>query len=362
MRAVPDNHSYNPCERDSCASMKVVEVHSEESGWSSFVQSVLAATYYHQFGWKAIITKSFGHRCHYLAAIDDKGGWQGVLPLAHMHSRIFGNFIVSVPFVNYGGLLCKNGAAASALLHAAERFRRSCGATHVELRHLARSIEELPTKQHKVTMILDLAGDIDSQWQALNGKLRNQIRKGDKSGLQPMIGHLELLDGFYRVFARNMRDLGTPVYSKAFFRNILETFPKTTKIVAVYHMRQMIAAGVACWFRDTLEIPWASSICDYKALCPNNMLYWEAIRFAIAHGLCRLDFGRSTPNEGSYNFKKQWGALPVQLNWQYLLGGASRLPNLNPSNPKYQAAIHIWRRLPVLLTRVLGPTIVRNIP
>jgi serine/alanine adding enzyme len=182
-------------------------------------------------------------------------------------------------------------------------------------------------------MFLALAADIDSQWRAFNAKLRNQIRKAEKSGLQFVIGRLELLDRFYEVFAHNMGDLGTPVYGKSFFRNILEAFPDTATIFAVYHETKMIAAGIGSWFRNMLEIPWASSISDYKMLCPNNMLYWEAIRFAICNGFKRFDFGRSTPNEGIYNFKKQWGAQPLQLYWQYVMDGHKEIPNLSPSNP-----------------------------
>jgi serine/alanine adding enzyme len=166
-------------------------------------------------------------------------------------------------------------------------------------------------------MILELAPDVESQWRAFNAKLRNQIRKAEKSGLQSVLGDLELLDDFYAVFARNMRDLGTPVYPGRFFRNILEAFPQTTRIIGVYHERKMIAAGIASWFGDTLEMPWASSISDYKALCPNNMLYWQAIKFAIEKGFRRFDFGRSTPHEGTYNFKKQWGGTAGGT--QYLL-------------------------------------------
>jgi CelD/BcsL family acetyltransferase involved in cellulose biosynthesis len=124
----------------------------------------------------------------------------------------------------------------------------------------------------------------------------------------------------------------------------------------------MVAAGIGSWFRNTLEIPWASSINDYKALCPNNMLYWEAIRFAIGKGFTKFDFGRSTPDEGTYHFKKQWGAKPVQLYWQYLMAGHGTMPDLSPSNPKYQAAIRFWQQLPVSATKALGPLIVRNIP
>ena len=342
--------------------MKVVTIESEDKAWDGFVESVQDATSYHRFGWKAVIARTFGHRCYYLAAIDNSGEWQGVLPLVHMNSWLFGNFMVSVPFVNYGGLLHKNAAVVQDLLREAEHLRRAVNASHVELRHVARSVEGLPTRENKVTMVLELVPDEERQWQRFNAKLRNQIRKAEKSGLHWVCGQLELLDSFYAAFARNMRDLGTPVYSKSFFRNVLETFPDSTKIFAVFHGSTAIASGIASWFRDTLEIPWASSINDYRALCPNNMLYWEAIRFAIRKGFCKLDFGRSTPNEGTYNFKKQWGAVPVQLYWQYLADGTGNLPNLGPSNPKYQSAIRVWQRLPLPITKVLGPMIVRNIP
>jgi serine/alanine adding enzyme len=342
--------------------MRVLVVDSESSAWDSFVQSSQDATPYHQLKWRTVITKSFGHVCYYLSAVDSNGDWQGVLPLVHMRSKFFGNFLISVPFVNYGGLLCKNESAAGILLEEAERLRRSLGATHVELRHVQRSFPGMETRKHKVTMLLALVPDVESQWRAFNAKLRNQIRKAEKSGLRFVAGHLELLEGFYAVFARNMRDLGTPVYSKCFFRNILELFSETTCIFAVYHETTMIAAGIGSWFRNTLEIPWASSISDYKMLCPNNMLYWEAIRFAIRNGLNRLDFGRSTPNEGTYNFKKQWGAQPLQLQWQYLMDSGNVMPDLSPSNRRYQAVIRLWQRLPLPATRILGPMIVRNIP
>lgn len=343
--------------------MKIASIYkrTEENCWNSLVQSSQDATFYHQFGWKSVITKSFGHECYYLAAIDDRGEWQGILPLVHMRSILFGNFLVSVPFASYGGLLCKSEAAASLLLSEAEQLRRFCGATHVELRHLAHSFEGLPSIQCKVTMILDLAADIDTQWARFNAKLRNQIRKAGKNDLRAIVGNLELLDGFYNVFARNMRDLGTPVHAKRFFRNTLEEFSKATKIIAVYHKEKIIAAGVIFWFRDTMEMPWASSISDYKALCPNNMLYWEAIKFAIDQGFSRFDFGRSTPYEGTYNFKKQWGAKPVQLHWQYLMDEKSKMPEIAPLTQKYRTAICIWQHLPVFVTRFIGPTLRKHI-
>jgi FemAB-related protein (PEP-CTERM system-associated) len=173
---------------------------------------------------------------------------------------------------------------------------------------------------------------------------------------------MELLDGFYEVFCRNMRDLGTPVYGKNFFRNVLEEFPETTRIISVKLGDKTVASGILTWFKDTLEVPWASSISDYREMCPNNLLYWEAIRFAINNGSLKFDFGRSTPGEGTFKFKKQWGAKPVQLYWQYLLKEGERLPELNTKNPKYEMAIKVWKKLPLAVTNFIGPHIVKNIP
>lgn len=334
----------------------------DQASWDAFVGASPKATPYHSYAWKKVIEGSFQHQTHYLAALDVSGTVRGVLPLVHMKSALFGNFLVSVPFVNYGGLLCETEGALRALLLAAEKLRCSCRAEHVELRHLGFGIEGLPSREHKVTMVLPLAVDAQTQWTGFNAKLRNQVRKAEKNGLSCRIGQLELLDDFYAVFARNMRDLGTPVYGKGFFRNVLLSLTDTTRILAVSKEGKTIAAGIVSWHRGTMEMPWASSIGDYKTLCPNNLLYWEAIQFAIGKGCTGFDFGRSTPNEGTYNFKKQWGAEPVQLYWQYLLAAGKPLPELNNKNPKFEMAIRLWQKLPLPITKFFGPYIVKNIP
>jgi FemAB-related protein (PEP-CTERM system-associated) len=334
----------------------------DKVGWDAYVNAFPGASNYHRFSWKRVIEKSFGHKGFYLAARDAHGVICGVLPLVHMKSTLFGNFLVSLPFFNYGGLLCDNGTAEQALIAAAERIRGECGADFVELRHRENSIEGLPARTHKVTMILDLESEEDVQWKRFDAKVRNQVRKAEKSGLRAVAGHLDLLNGFYDVFCRNMRDLGTPVYCKEFFRNVLEIFPETSRIISVLKNGKTVASAILIWFRGTLEVPWASSVRDYREMCPNNLLYWESIRFAIRNGSLRFDFGRSTLDEGTYRFKKQWGAQPVPLHWQYLMKDGNELPELNPANPKYRMAVRMWQLLPVALTRMLGPQIVRSIP
>jgi FemAB-related protein (PEP-CTERM system-associated) len=165
------------------------------------------------------------------------------------------------------------------------------------------------------------------------------------------------------VFAHNMRDLGTPVYPRAFFERVISTFADSSSIFVVEDNRGTpVAAALALVHQQTLSVPWASSLREFRPLCANTLLYWKMIEHAIASGLTTFDFGRSTPGEGTHQFKEQWGARATPLHWEYVLEAGAELPNLTNKNPRYQAAIAAWKRLPVPVTRWLGPHIVRSIP
>jgi FemAB-related protein (PEP-CTERM system-associated) len=222
---------------------------------------------------------------------------------------------------------------------------------------------ELAAKRHKVEMLLALEATVDGQWQAHDRKLRNQIRKGEKSALAVAVGGSELLDEFYGVFARNMRDLGTPVYSPRFFREVLAAFPDRTRVFVIrLDDGRPAAASIVHWHRDTIEVPWASTIRDFNPLSANVFLNWQMLRFSIEHGFRTFDFGRSTPGGGTFLFKQQWGAEPLPLVWEYWLPGGQELPDLSPANHSYSTAVKVWQRLPLSVASAIGPYIVRNIP
>ena len=170
-----------------------------------------------------------------------------------------------------------------------------------------------------------------------------------------------MLADFYAVFAHNMRDLGTPVYSIRWFREILQAFPQACRLFVVYAGGRPAAGAFVLWHRGTIEVPWASSLREFNPLCVNVLMYWEMLRFAVERGFSCFDLGRSTPNEGTFHFKQQWGAEPRELVWEYWTAEGAALPDLSPKNPKFERAIAAWRRLPVGVTKVIGPPIVRNI-
>jgi FemAB-related protein (PEP-CTERM system-associated) len=340
----------------------VIAIHrasdADAARWDAFVAGQSHASGYHAWAWRGVFLRAFGHESIYLMALDGERPC-GVLPLVFINSMVFGRSLTSLPFLNYGGVLAESPEAADALLAAAAEIARERRCSHIELRHVERRFPELPYKQHKVAMKLPLERDM---WDRLDGKVRNQIRKARKSELTSEAGGAELLPDFYRVFARNMRDLGTPVYSRRFFEEVLQAFPDRTRIHVVRLKGSAVAAGITYRTGASVETPWASSIREFNALCPNHLLYWSIIEQAVAEGCEVLDFGRSTPNEGTYKFKEQWGAKAVPLNWEYRLMDGAALPNASPTNPKFQLAIKLWKKLPVSIATSLGPSIVRAIP
>lgn len=328
--------------------------------WDEYVMGSPGASLYHLSAWKDLISECFGHDTHYLFSTEN-GSITGILPMVHLRSRLFGSFMVSMPYFNYGGICADSPEAGGLLLETAIGIAKEAGAEHIELRDTHPN-NALPVKTAKVSMRLKLPPSAEELRRSLPSKLRSQIKRPAKDSMYARTGGIEDLADFYSVFSINMRDLGTPVYPESFFRRIMERFPGSTRICTVYKDKEPVASGFLAGFRDMMEIPWAGSIKKYNRSSPNMLLYWSALEFSIDNGFKRFDFGRSSAGSGTFRFKKQWGAEPLQLYWHYWLRGGGPLPEINPDNPKYRALIGCWKSLPVWLTRVIGPSIVKNLP
>jgi len=348
----------NPAMDGAVATTVDVATDADASAWDGYVESHPDVTGYHAWAWRRVFKNAFGHDSVYLIARDG-ARVVGVLPLVHIRSALFGRTLTSMAFLNYGGIVADSDAAAQALLAAAGEEATRLRCRHVELRHKARQFPDLPCRQHKVTMVLALE---DGMWERLDRKVRNQVRKAQKSELVVERGGVELRGEFYRVFARNMRDLGTPVYSPRLFDEVLGQFAGRAHLHIVRLGAQPVAAGLTFRTGRMVEVPWASSIREHNSLCPNHLLYWSILESALADGCDALDFGRSTPHEGTYKFKEQWGAQPVPLHWEYVLAAGSSVPDTGPANPKFSLLIGAWKKLPLPIATMIGPHIVRGIP
>jgi FemAB-related protein (PEP-CTERM system-associated) len=328
--------------------------------WDSYVNSNNNSTAYHHSSIKSVIEKTFYLKCHYLSAEDEENNIHGILPLVELKSKLFGNFFVSLPFFNYGGVLADTDEIKQKLLTSAKELSKLLGVSHIEYRHCYTD-NKMPTRADKITMLLNLPDTEEQLWHKIGSKLRAQIKKSEKYGAKIVIGRQELVDDFYKVFAHNMRDLGTPVYSKRFFINMLK-FNLKSNIAVVYIDSRPVSAGFILGWRNTLEIPWASTLRCANKYSTNMILYWEIIRFAIGEGYQVFDFGRCSKGSNTHRFKKQWGAKEQSLYWHYCLSDGNDVPKINPENSKYKLLIRGWKILPVFIANFIGPFIIRNLP
>jgi len=336
---------------------------SEDPSLDRFALQCSGANAYHMSAWRRIIARSFAHQSECLVSEDPSGAIDGFLPMVKMSSRLFGDFVVSMPYVNYGGPCTARPEVSAALATAAASFAAEHRVRHLELRAVDLLPSSLPSRVSKVSLRLPLPSSAEDLWKALGSKLRSQIKRAQKEEMHVEIGNSpSLLRDFYIVFATNMRDLGTPVYSRRFFEHIVDELPDSATTCVVRLGEAAVAAGFLIGFGSRLEIPWASSLRAYSHLSPNMLLYWSVLKYACDRGYGEFDFGRSSPDSGTYRFKTQWGARPLPLHWHYWVPPGDALPELSPSNPRYQMAIRIWQRLPVHLTTLIGPAIVRGLP
>jgi len=344
-------------------SLKIIHCEDERSGaaWDSYLEGREGAAFYQLFSWKRINEMCFGHHCYYLAAIQDEE-IVGILPLVEIRSKLFGKILCSMPFVNFGGVCAALPEAESLLLEEAKALVDRAGIDYLELRSITKATTPLPTSEHKVSMTLALNPDPEVIWNNFKSKQRTEIRRSYKNDLDVVSGGEELLDTFYSVLAISWQSLGTPIYKRSYFKTILETFPSNTRIFVVEHGNTPVAAALNGYYNGVVEGMWLGIVPEFRKLQPNSVLYWEMIKHACDNGMKQFHFGRSSIDSGGEFFKKKWQAKPKQLYWQYYLGTAKDIPQLNINNPKYGIAIKAWRKLPLKLTKLVGPYIAASIP
>ena len=341
-------------------SIRVEEFRGDAAEWDHYVRRSVNGTFCHLSGWREIITGVLGHECHYrVARDDDSGECQGVLPLARIRSRLFGDYLLSMPFLNYGGPI-GTPEAEQKLGDDAQRLAHELKVKLLELRTRHRTRSELQTAGRKVTVLLSLPASPEALMAKFPAKLRSQIRRPMKEGMEVRFG-ADQRDAFYAVFARNMRDLGTPVLPRRFFDELARVFPREVVFCAVYYEGQPVAVGCGFVWGQEFELTWASSLREHSQRAPNMLLYWGLMQHMIERDLGVFNFGRCTPDGGTHRFKLQWGGETVPLPWlQWSSTGTAAPPS--PDRPLFQMATRVWSRMPLAVANTIGPLLARSLP
>lgn len=327
--------------------------------WDAYVAAHPQGTFFHRYGWKRLNEATHRHSGHYLIA-EHGGQLCGVLPLGEVKHLLFGHALLSVPFAVYGGVLADDDQTREALELRAMHLGEELGVDHIEMRN-ERPVRDdwLRKDSLYVTFKKALSEDHEANLTAIPRKQRAMVRKGIKAGLVSELD--DGVDNLYAAYSESVRNLGTPVFSKAHFLAIRAEFGDDVDVVTVRHEGTVVASVMSYYFRDQVLPFYGGGIAAARNLAANDFMYWEVMRRAVERGCRVFDFGRSKIDTGSYRFKKHWGFEPEPLSYEYHLVNATEMPDLNPNNPKYRIFINAWKRLPVGVSRMLGPWLARGL-
>ena len=335
---------------------------NDQEKWDNYVYNNQKASPYHLFAWNISIQGAYGHKIFNLIA-EENDNIKGILPLTYINPPLLPGTLYSLPFCDIGGILSDNETTSNKLFDSALDISKSLGNVDLSIRKRETSnynVIDFNTSEYtdkKVSMLLKLPSSSNTLWDSFKSKLRSQIKKAEKNGLQFQYGNkITHVDYFFDVFSRNMKKLGSPCHSYMWFAELNKNYGNNMTIGIVTKDGKAVGAGILLFVDKCAAIPWASTLSDYNPLAPNMLLYWNLLKIACDRGCNIFDFGRSTYGEGTFRFKEQWGAVPVQLSWKTFSANGNLKLTRNMNSLQIRAyAEKVWRILPVNITNRIGP-------
>lgn len=326
--------------------------------WNQFVEAHSDATFFHRYEWRDVLQRAFGHESYYLLAQRD-GQIEGILPLAHVRSRLFSNALISTPFCVYGGVVATSPEAYSQLLEGACKLADELGVDYLECRNLKPRESTWPSKDLYVTFRKEIQPESEANLLAIPKKQRAMVRKGIKAGLVANVEHK--VDTLYRCYSESVRNLGTPVFARRYLEILGQVFGDDCEVTVIRNGSTPVAAVMSFFFRNEVLPYYGGGTLEARAVKGNDFMYWSVMERAREKGLTMFDFGRSKVDTGAYRFKKHWGFEPQPLSYEYYLSAIDEMPDLSPNNPKYKMFIGMWQRLPLAMSQRVGPYLAKSL-
>ena len=328
--------------------------------WDAYVHAHEKGTFFHRSDWRRAIAEGFGHETHFIEA--RRGGrLTGVLPLVQVRSPLFGHALVSTGFCVEGGPIADDDESLAALLEAAEETALERGASRIEFRSPAPDRKGwVDAAGTYVGFRRELESDPDANLARIRRKQRAMVRKGLGFGLTATVD--ETVDRFHDIYAASVHRLGTPVFGKRYFQALQRTFGDDCDVLTIEKDGEAVASVLSFYHKGTVLPYYGGSLPEARNLAANDVMYHELMRHAVVNRGCNMfDFGRSKKDTGAYNFKRHWGFEPEELTYGFWMKDGGAPPEINPLNPKYRLFINIWQKMPLWLTKIVGPPIARQL-
>ena len=334
---------------------------AKRKDWDEFVAVSTTGTFFHTINWKTVLERVFGYTSMYFL-VEEQGAITGVLPLFLVRKPLGGKSLISLPFAVYGGICAESLEASQHLREKGKGLSRELGVNFLELRHVMANGDDLPIKELYYTFSREIFDGEEKNMNAIPRKQRRMIRQGIKHQLESRMGGKEFLKEFYTIYTTSLRNLGTPAFPYRFFEVLLDVLGEQCRILSVWYQNQMAGAVMTFCYKDQLLPYYGGGLPQFLPYAVYDFMYWELMRYGWEHGYKVFDFGRSKQGTGAYDFKRHWGFEPQPLQYQYYLPQGGDIPNLSPTNPKFQHLISCWKKLPLSVANLIGPHVIKYLP
>lgn len=332
--------------------------------WDAYVHAHKHGSIFHLTGWGRAVQSAYHYEALYLTARQGER-IVGVLPLVDVRSPLLGRSLISTPFSVGGGPLADDDCALKALLSEAVSIGEEAGVKYLECRsNFAGGSDWIVKTGIYAEFKTTLPSSDDDHLNAIPRKRRAEIRKAiaaEQEGALT-IRHDGRADEFYALYARSLRQLGTPIFPRSFLDGLISAFPNDIEIAVVSFEGAPVAALLSFYFGDVVLPYYVGARPAARRVRAYDYIYWSVMRRAAARECRTFDFGRSRIDSGSYRYKKLWGAEPAPLTYRAKLIASTEIANVNPNNPKFALFAKLWPLLPLAATKALGPLLAPNFP
>jgi serine/alanine adding enzyme len=316
--------------------------------------------------WREIYADAMGLRAHHLLLRED-GRPLALCPLvalARLEPFVPASLIAS-PYVPAAGLILLAPERLDAVIRALTDYARQLGVRWVELRQAQALAVDAPVDRSHLDMVIRLPARLSDFERRVAPRVR-QARAAARAGVQLRAASgPALVDPVYDIFSARMRELIFPTYPRRYFAEIAARAPGATLWLAGLPGREAAVGAITVREGDDLAILYSADRVTQRPSQASALLHLELIRAAHRGGVARVHFGRCQKTTGMYQFKRQWGAQEHPLYYYRLPARPSR-PIADVARVRdsslYRALGVLWPRVPLALTRRVGPHVIRRLP
>lgn len=319
--------------------MEIVQLEEKPADWDEEIKKFDSKTLFHETPWLEHIQSIHPKgKLTYFEIVDD-GQRQGYLCALRVHKailRIYGSPLGGTG-TNYMGPVVNRDIDHDALAHALQTFIRRTPLSYLELANDVLDPEKMTSNGFElhpgVTHMLELPEEEEEAWDQLKSACRNRIRKAEKNQLEvEIIEDLSLADEYYEQFIEVYGKQGmiTP-FGPERPRSLMQYLVPAKRILPlrIRHNGETVATGLFPFDENSIYFWGAASWLRHQKLCPNELLHWEVIKFAISRKIPRYNMCG-----GTNRFKDKFGGADIPYNHYSL----SSVPMMKQARKMYRSA------------------------